>query len=77
MGELAVLQGDHSRTGCAIEARLRWLRKRNPTGVEVGKAASYLRSKEVRGQEHDVRSSVDVRRWDRLKGETLMVAERS
>ena len=33
------------------------LRKRNPTGVEVGKAASYLHSKELRGQEHDVRKA--------------------
>jgi hypothetical protein len=48
-------KGDHSIPGCAIEARLRLLQECNPTGVEVGKAASYLRSKEMRGQEHDVR----------------------
>jgi hypothetical protein len=33
------------------------LRKRNTTGVEVVKAASYLHSKEFRGQEHDVRKA--------------------
>jgi hypothetical protein len=35
--------------GCAIEARLRLLRVRNTTGIEVVKAAPDLRLKGLRG----------------------------
>ena len=57
---------DHSRTGCAIEARLRLLQECNPTGVEVGKAASYPHSKETRGQEHDVSKAKRVKYLNRV-----------
>jgi len=60
------LVGDHSRTGCAIEARLRLLQERNTTGVEVVKAASDLLSKEVREQEHDVRKAKRVTYLNRV-----------
>jgi hypothetical protein len=42
------------------------LQECNPTGVEVGKAASYLRSKELRGQEHDVRKAERVKYLNRV-----------
>jgi hypothetical protein len=38
---------------CAEEARFTLLRVRSPTGVDVGKATSYLAPKGSRGQEHD------------------------
>jgi hypothetical protein len=42
------------------------LRERNTTGVEVVKAASDLLSKEVRGQEHDVRKAKRVKYLNRV-----------
>ena len=66
MASSALVIGDHPIPGCAIEARLRLLQKCNSTGVEVGKAASYLRSKEMRGQEHDVRKAERVKYLNRV-----------
>jgi hypothetical protein len=39
---------------CAIEARLRLLRKCNTTGVKVVKVVSYFHSKRLRRPQHDM-----------------------
>jgi hypothetical protein len=43
-------QAEHEEEQCAIEARLRLLRKCNTTGVKVVKAAAYLAPKGGRGR---------------------------
>ena len=40
---------------CATEARFRQLQECNTIGIDVGKAAPYLRLKGTRGQEHGVK----------------------
>src|SRR5260370_41125781 len=52
--------------GYAIDARLRLLQERITTGVEVVKAASYLFSKELSGQEYDVRKAERVKYLNRV-----------
>jgi hypothetical protein len=53
-------------SGCAIEARLRVLRVRNTTGIEVGKAAPDLRPKGLREQEHGVRKAKRAKYLNRV-----------
>ena len=51
---------------CAIEARVRLLRKCNTTGIDVVKATPYLHPKGVRGQEHGARKAKRVKYLNRV-----------